>query len=161
MIKESKAFNGFSAGDVPKAKEVYAGTLGLDAIWEEEDYCSSSLAQKRFLSFPRSGCGVHARCNRAKEIFSENRGHREIAVTSVIIEFEIDKRNIQCDGKPVTIRVLRVSSIKVQRYARDEMLRLSHCQTRKLASAIATKSSQMATKISLICRLFTIRRRIS
>src|SRR4030095_16511004 len=37
-------------------------------------------SQKRFLSFPQSGCGVHARCDRAKETFSENRGHCEIAV---------------------------------------------------------------------------------
>jgi catechol 2,3-dioxygenase-like lactoylglutathione lyase family enzyme len=30
MLKNSKAFSGFSAGDIPKAKEFYAGTLGLD-----------------------------------------------------------------------------------------------------------------------------------
>lgn len=30
MLKESKAFSGFSANDIPKAKEFYAGTLGLD-----------------------------------------------------------------------------------------------------------------------------------
>ena len=30
MLKDSKAFSGFSAGDIPKAKEFYAGTLGLD-----------------------------------------------------------------------------------------------------------------------------------
>jgi hypothetical protein len=30
--------------------------------------------------------------------------------TAAVIECEIEKRNIQCDGKPVTIRVLRVSS---------------------------------------------------
>ena len=30
--------------------------------------------------------------------------------TASIIEFEIEKRNIRRDGKPVTIRVLRVSS---------------------------------------------------
>ena len=36
--------------------------------------------QKRFLYFPQSGCGVHARCNRAKEAFSENRGHCEVAI---------------------------------------------------------------------------------
>jgi hypothetical protein len=30
--------------------------------------------------------------------------------TAAVIEFEIEKRNIQRDGKPVTIRVLRVSS---------------------------------------------------
>jgi hypothetical protein len=30
MLKESKAFSGFSTGDIPKTKEFYAGTLGLD-----------------------------------------------------------------------------------------------------------------------------------
>jgi hypothetical protein len=30
--------------------------------------------------------------------------------TAAVIEFEIEKRNIKRDGKPVTIRVLRVSS---------------------------------------------------
>jgi hypothetical protein len=30
MLKDSKAFSGFSTGDTPKAKEFYAGTLGLD-----------------------------------------------------------------------------------------------------------------------------------
>jgi catechol 2,3-dioxygenase-like lactoylglutathione lyase family enzyme len=30
MLKDSKAFSGFSADDIPKAKEFYRGTLGLD-----------------------------------------------------------------------------------------------------------------------------------
>lgn len=30
MLKDSKAFSGFSAGDIPKAKEFYAGTLELN-----------------------------------------------------------------------------------------------------------------------------------
>jgi len=30
MLKNSKAFSGFLAGDIPMAKEFYAGTLGLD-----------------------------------------------------------------------------------------------------------------------------------
>jgi len=30
MLKDSKAFSGFSAGDIAKAKEFYAGTLGLE-----------------------------------------------------------------------------------------------------------------------------------
>jgi catechol 2,3-dioxygenase-like lactoylglutathione lyase family enzyme len=30
MLKDSKAFSGFSAADIPKAKRFYAGTLGLD-----------------------------------------------------------------------------------------------------------------------------------
>ncbi len=34
MLKDSKAFSGFSVDDVSKAKEFYAGTLGLDATDE-------------------------------------------------------------------------------------------------------------------------------
>jgi len=30
MLKDSQAFSGFSAGDIPKTKEFYAATLGLD-----------------------------------------------------------------------------------------------------------------------------------
>ena len=30
MLKDSKAFSGFSSGDISKAKEFYAATLGLD-----------------------------------------------------------------------------------------------------------------------------------
>jgi catechol 2,3-dioxygenase-like lactoylglutathione lyase family enzyme len=30
MLKESKAFSGFSVGDIAKAKEFYGETLGLD-----------------------------------------------------------------------------------------------------------------------------------
>ena len=30
MLKDSKAFSGFSAGDIPKEKEFYEKTLGLD-----------------------------------------------------------------------------------------------------------------------------------
>jgi predicted enzyme related to lactoylglutathione lyase len=29
MLKDSKAFSGFAAGDIPKAKEFYSGVLGL------------------------------------------------------------------------------------------------------------------------------------
>ena len=30
MLKDSKAFSGFSVDDIPRAKEFYGGTLGLD-----------------------------------------------------------------------------------------------------------------------------------
>ena len=30
MLKNSKAFSGFSANDIAKEKEFYSGTLGLD-----------------------------------------------------------------------------------------------------------------------------------
>jgi hypothetical protein len=32
MLKDSKAFSGFSAGDIPKVKEFYTGRLGLDVL---------------------------------------------------------------------------------------------------------------------------------
>ena len=34
MFRDSKAFSGFSVDDIPKAKEFYAGTLGLDVTEE-------------------------------------------------------------------------------------------------------------------------------
>ena len=34
MLGESKAFSGFSVDDIPKAKEFYAGTLGLEVTEE-------------------------------------------------------------------------------------------------------------------------------
>jgi catechol 2,3-dioxygenase-like lactoylglutathione lyase family enzyme len=43
MLKNSKAFSGFSAGDIPKAKEFYAGTLGLD-VSESHGLLTLSLA---------------------------------------------------------------------------------------------------------------------
>src|ERR1700682_277077 len=48
--------------------------------------------------------------NRYKVEYQENGGGT--LTTSSIIEFSIDKREIQRDGKPVTIRVLRVLSYK-------------------------------------------------
>jgi hypothetical protein len=32
MLRDSKAFSGFSVDDIPKAKEFYGGTLGLDVF---------------------------------------------------------------------------------------------------------------------------------
>jgi len=46
--------------------------------------------------------------NHYKVEYQENGGGT--LTTASIIEFEIEKRNIRRDGKPVTIRVLRVSS---------------------------------------------------
>ena len=43
MLKNSKAFSGFSANDIPKAKEFYAGTLGLD-VSEEHGLLTLRLA---------------------------------------------------------------------------------------------------------------------
>jgi catechol 2,3-dioxygenase-like lactoylglutathione lyase family enzyme len=43
MLKESKAFSGFSAGDIPKEKEFYGGTLGLD-VSEAHDILTLRLA---------------------------------------------------------------------------------------------------------------------
>ena len=32
MLRDSKAFSGFSAGDIPTAKKFYSETLGLDVV---------------------------------------------------------------------------------------------------------------------------------
>jgi hypothetical protein len=51
---------------------------------------------------------LESKGNRYKVEFQENGGGT--LTTASIIEFGIEKRNIQRDGKPVTIQVLRVSS---------------------------------------------------
>jgi hypothetical protein len=51
---------------------------------------------------------LEAKGNHYKVEFQENGGGT--LTTASIIEFEIEKRNIRRDGKPVAIRVLRVSS---------------------------------------------------
>ena len=43
MLKDSKAFSGFSTDDIPKAKQFYAGTLGLD-VSEAHDLLALHLA---------------------------------------------------------------------------------------------------------------------
>ena len=43
MLKDSKAFSGFSANDIPKAKEFYARTLRLE-VSESHDILSLHLA---------------------------------------------------------------------------------------------------------------------
>jgi predicted enzyme related to lactoylglutathione lyase len=43
MLKNSKAFSGFSADDIPKAKQFYAGILGLD-VSEEQGLLTLRLA---------------------------------------------------------------------------------------------------------------------
>ena len=43
MLKDSKAFSGFSTGDIPKTKEFYAATLGLD-VTESHGVLTLSLA---------------------------------------------------------------------------------------------------------------------
>jgi hypothetical protein len=51
---------------------------------------------------------LESKGNRYKIEYQENGGGT--LTTAAIIGFEIEKQNIQRDGKPVTIRVLRVSS---------------------------------------------------
>jgi len=43
MLRDNKAFSGFSAEDIAKAKEFYAGTLGLE-VSESQDVFTSHLA---------------------------------------------------------------------------------------------------------------------
>jgi len=53
MLKESKAFSGFSAGDIPKAKEFYAGTLGLE-VSESHDILTLHLAgENNVIIYPK------------------------------------------------------------------------------------------------------------
>jgi len=53
MLRDSKAFSGFSAGDIPKVKEFYAGTLGLD-VSESHGLLTLHLAgRKDVLIYPK------------------------------------------------------------------------------------------------------------
>jgi len=53
MLRESKAFSGFSAGDIPKAKEFYAGTLGLE-VSESHDILTLHLAgENNVIIYPK------------------------------------------------------------------------------------------------------------
>jgi hypothetical protein len=49
---------------------------------------------------------LESKSNQYKVEYQKNGGGT--LTTSSIVEFEIEKRNIHRDGKPVTIRVLRV-----------------------------------------------------
>jgi glyoxalase/bleomycin resistance protein/dioxygenase superfamily protein len=53
MLRTSKAFSGFSAEDIPKVKEFYAGTLGLD-VSEAHGLLTLHLAgEKDVLIYPK------------------------------------------------------------------------------------------------------------
>src|SRR5437879_10671719 len=54
MTKNSKAFSGFSTGDIPKTKEFYAATLGLD-VTESHGVLTLCLAGgNNVLIYPKS-----------------------------------------------------------------------------------------------------------
>jgi len=53
MLRDSRAFSGFSAGDIPKVKEFYAGPLGLD-VSESHGLLTLHLAgRKDVLIYPK------------------------------------------------------------------------------------------------------------
>jgi hypothetical protein len=53
MLKDSKAFSGFSAGDTSKAKEFYADRLGLD-VSESDGFLTLRLAgDNNVLIYPK------------------------------------------------------------------------------------------------------------
>ena len=52
MLRDSKAFSGFSAGDIPKVKEFYTGTLGLD-VSESHDLLTLQLAGGKTFYLPK------------------------------------------------------------------------------------------------------------
>jgi predicted enzyme related to lactoylglutathione lyase len=53
MLKDSKAFSGFSAGDIPKVKRFYAETLGLD-VSESHSLLTLRLAgRNNVLIYPK------------------------------------------------------------------------------------------------------------
>jgi catechol 2,3-dioxygenase-like lactoylglutathione lyase family enzyme len=53
MFRDTKAFSGFSVDDIPKAKEFYGGTLGLD-VSEENGMLGLQIAGgARILIYPK------------------------------------------------------------------------------------------------------------
>lgn len=53
MLKDAKAFSGFSVNDIPKAKEFYSQTLGLD-VTEENGMLNLHLAGgNNVLAYPK------------------------------------------------------------------------------------------------------------
>ena len=52
MLKDSKAFSGFSPGDIPKTKEFYARTLGLE-VTESHGLLTLHLAGGNVLIYPK------------------------------------------------------------------------------------------------------------
>ncbi len=44
MLKDSKAFSGFSVDDIPKAREFYGSTLGLNVVDDPMDMLGLQLA---------------------------------------------------------------------------------------------------------------------
>ena len=44
MLKDSKAFSGFSVDDIPKARQFYGKTLGLDVVDDPMDMLGLQLA---------------------------------------------------------------------------------------------------------------------
>jgi catechol-2,3-dioxygenase len=53
MLKDSRAFSGFSVNDMEKAKEFYGQTLGLDISDEPAGLRCASRAGTRSSSIPR------------------------------------------------------------------------------------------------------------
>ena len=53
MFKDSKAFSGFSSNDIPRAKQFYGETLGLNVSEERAGSGCTSPAAERSSSIPR------------------------------------------------------------------------------------------------------------
>lgn len=55
MLKDSKAFSGFSVDDIPKAKDFYSNTLGLE-VTEENDMLKLHInSGNEILVYPKGG----------------------------------------------------------------------------------------------------------
>jgi dihydrofolate reductase len=73
MLKNSKAFSGFSASDIAKEKEFYAGTLGLDVseshmpVFVLTHHARDPLEMKGGTTFHFVTDGIEAALERAKE----------------------------------------------------------------------------------------------
>ena len=92
MLKDSHAFSGFSTDDIPKAKEFYQGTLGLD-VTEENGMLN--------LKFPNGQSVL---------IYPKGDDHRPATFT--VLNFPVDDIDATVDG-------LAAAGVTFERYGGD------------------------------------------
>src|SRR6266567_2737882 len=100
-------FHGFSVTEINlDAVEKNGNQFNTDDVKPDGEWTRSPTPESKE-GFMRYRV-LESKGNHYKVEYQENGGGT--LTTASIIEFEIEKRNIRRDGKPVTIRVLRVSS---------------------------------------------------
>src|SRR5439155_609294 len=154
MLKESKAFSGFSTGDIPKTKEFYAGTLGLD-VTESHGILTLRLAgAKNVLIYPKP--------NHVPAIFTVlyfpvrdvDRAVDELTKRGVRFEIydlpdlKIDQEGIM-GGIPFSRKPTAENQLAYVRFA-DDTLHVFHPNRLDM---VALKAAQIASELEEILKL--------